>query len=1273
MPPPRRPLLSRNHLAPNQPHRLCPHTQHPNVRETTQHQTSPTDHAPTPTPPHFRETTQHQTSPTHYAPSPTAPHFRETTQHQTSPTNYAPSPTTTNFRENTPHQTSPTHYAPSPPPPTFAKPPTTTPAPPILPPPPPPPTFEKPISTKPAPPIMPPPPPPPTFVKPLSTKPAPPIMPPPPPPPTFEGQTTRKPSPPLPPPPPPPQSFEVLASTKPSPPMPPPPPPPYVFDEEANKPGPPMPPPPPPPMCQEGFVFNETTGECDPVNVCATCVINEECVNVNGTFACKCVSGFAKNISGVCADVNECAAQISPCKHNENCSNTVGNFTCKCKTGFERLEAGCIDINECGLNKTRCGLNERCNNLNGSSECICMDGFVKNLTPNICQDVNECTDGSNTCVANEDCVNTDGGFVCLCKTGYTGTGGNCSNLNECKSNPCHAQAICTDTIGSHTCACKPGYTGDGFQCTDIDECQTGGDNCNAIEKCSNTEGSFVCTCIPGYNRTGANCENINECLASPCHRSANCTDTVGSYQCACDQGYSGDGFNCTDINECERNPCNLVTEECMNTIGSYTCKCANGYNSVSGVCTDIDECTNGLNTCHSNATCVNTPGSFSCSCNCGYSDFAAIPGTDCVFDACKYTHHPCDQNCITSRDGFSCGCDAGFTLQADNTTCLSTQPCSSTSCISGTCYVDAAGNTQCRCNKGFEPFLGFTTFCTTINECAGTHHCEQNCLNPAGATTHTCSCNSGYAPAAHAPDFCCDKAVSVCNTGVSKCGNGTCLDDFTTSKLYRCECNTGWRGTECTEDVNECLAHGQSVVIPGCFPSILSPSACVTTNLMCLNGGSCRNTQGSFECDCKPGYTGQKCDIDINECTNGQASCSINATCTNTNGSFICTCNTGFVVPSGGPFDGSVCIEQLVQPFGIAVGDSALEQSSYSNIVTSEVGFVIGNKTYYRIYGTSNGVLVLQTSSGSRTQSAYANSFSADLSTSSTTGDGLIAGFWTRLQPKDNPVYYQHIVMGKTNAAGEQLLSMVNNAIRSQVNVIEQPILNFQAKEVFKLTYSVVPYHPSFLSTTGVGLTFQILYATDGIRSFALTSYSDMLACNLMGYRGKVGYTNPQKSFTHSVTTSSNPNRPDLFVGPNTGKKGVFIMRTDDATTDMTQTPEAACQAWYDNEPNATTWLEKTACPPTIFNADYDKSFITTPIWPPHAGVGPAPLKGVVTSDVLMSLRQWTGSLCFQSNVRRNQHFWPYMLLQGECWCIYIQWLSKWRLLWAVCYLFQHG
>ena len=89
----------------------------------------------------------------------------------------------------------------------------------------------------------------------------------------------------------------------------------------------------------------------------------------------------------------------------------------------------------------------------------------------------------------------------------------------------------------------------------------------------------------------------------------------------------------------------------------------------------------------------------------------------------------------------------------------------------------------------------------------------------------------------------------------------------------------------------------------------------------CHENANCTNTEGSFTCSCKPGYTGDgvTCTsklvmiiaflfsfsgsivtcfpsmfIDIDECEMGTHTCSSNASCTDTDGSFNCTCREGY-------------------------------------------------------------------------------------------------------------------------------------------------------------------------------------------------------------------------------------------------------------------------------------------------------------------------------------------------------------------------------------------
>jgi hypothetical protein len=63
---------------------------------------------------------------------------------------------------------------------------------------------------------------------------------------------------------------------------------------------------------------------------------------------------------------------------------------------------------------------------------------------------------------------------------------------------------------------------------------------------------------------------------------------------------------------------------------------------------------------------------------------------------------------------------------------------------------------------------------------------------------------------------------------------------------WACTCPSGTTGPTCTELVNDPCATNDC--------SLAGSSACVVTTL------------NSFGCRCKPGYTGDKCDVDIDEC-----------------------------------------------------------------------------------------------------------------------------------------------------------------------------------------------------------------------------------------------------------------------------------------------------------------------------------------------------------------------------------------------------------------------
>ncbi|XP_035672253.1 fibropellin-1-like [Branchiostoma floridae] len=62
----------------------------------------------------------------------------------------------------------------------------------------------------------------------------------------------------------------------------------------------------------------------------------------------------------------------------------------------------------------------------------------------------------------------------------------------------------------------------------------------------------------------------------------------------------------------------------------------------------------------------------------------------------------------------------------------------------------------------------------------------------------------------------------------------------------------------------------------------------------CHHGGTCVDGVNSYTCRCVPGFTGDDCENDIDECVEGTHACLNGATCLNTPGNYSCTCRDGW-------------------------------------------------------------------------------------------------------------------------------------------------------------------------------------------------------------------------------------------------------------------------------------------------------------------------------------------------------------------------------------------
>jgi len=115
-----------------------------------------------------------------------------------------------------------------------------------------------------------------------------------------------------------------------------------------------------------------------------------------------------------------------------------------------------------------------------------------------------------------------------------------------------------------------------------------------------------------------------------------------------------------------------------------------------------------------------------------------------------------------------------------------------------------------------------------------------------------------------------DKATKQCSepNACHRPGTATCVNMW---RKRRCECRDGYTNTEenddCSTDIDECATEG-----------------------FCANGGECTNSIGGFDCACQAGWTGAKCEEDINECEADTPVCQNGGTCTNNDGGYTCSC-----------------------------------------------------------------------------------------------------------------------------------------------------------------------------------------------------------------------------------------------------------------------------------------------------------------------------------------------------------------------------------------------
>lgn len=493
--------------------------------------------------------------------------------------------------------------------------------------------------------------------------------------------------------------------------------------------------------------------------------------------------------------------------------------------------------------------------------------------------------------------------------------------DNCGASPCNGHGTCSPGQGTdYTCDCDLGYSGDDCENV-VDVCSSEVNRCNEKGSCLADENGYWHCVDCAESWSGEFCHlDVDECSTTTCYNGGECVDGDNTFACSCRDGYAG--------RHCE---VESATGPCLNSGRLGGCVC---YEPFTGdLCDEYDPCS-GFG-CANGGIPTASEDSCACACPAGFEgDHCETNADDCAGVIC-----PGYSVCVDGINEYSCvctndlhigkGCDACASNKFNFPSCTDEYDSGLLGEITaewstgipavedGLCYksdwvtpLDANfGSDECAPGFALRAFYRSGDFPGWVNNIEEGWCCplpaaweedEIECTMVPIASMFSNSGDSAWCPAGWVLSglqrgsdntivqlsFKCCRGIPgvaenalnstwgtclsspnfhACFDNVNSCG---CPDDMFMAGMTR----SGGTGLGYIEELHCC--------------EVLPADPC--TPDYCNGQGTCIQGDATLTCDCHPGYSGEFCEINDDECAEFAEACNSHGFCSDGVASWTC-------------------------------------------------------------------------------------------------------------------------------------------------------------------------------------------------------------------------------------------------------------------------------------------------------------------------------------------------------------------------------------------------